>query len=108
MYERHGCKSRRNNNYQAVIRGGNGLIERSFILKDKMGLHARPAARLMMEMLKVRSSVEVRCKGDRADGKDVLSIMALNTTAGDEVLFCIDGPDEEDAMREVESILKTV
>ena len=81
------------------------MIERSFILKDEMGLHARPAAMLMVRMLHVSSSVEIICGDRRADGKDVMSIMAMNTTAGDEVTFRIDGPDEDAAMKEVESVL---
>ena len=87
------------------------MIERSFILKDEMGLHARPAAMLMVRMLHVSSSVEIICGDRRADGKDVMSIMAMNTTAvhtGDEVIFRIDGPDEEAAMKEVEAVLETV
>ena len=81
------------------------MIERSFILKDEMGLHARPAALLMARMLHVSSCVEIICGDRRADGKDVMSIMAMNTVAGDEVTFRIDGPDEEAAMKEVESVL---
>ena len=34
-----------------------------------------------------------------------MSIMAMNTVAGDEVTFRIDGPDEDAAMKEVESVL---
>ena len=37
------------------------MTERSFILKDEMGLHARPAAMLMVRMLHVRSTVEIIC-----------------------------------------------
>ena len=44
------------------------MIERSFILKDEMGLHARPAAMLMVKMLHVSSSVEIIC-GDRKIGR---------------------------------------
>ena len=81
------------------------MIKKSFILKDGMGLHARPAALLMMRLLKARSSVEILCGNRRADGKDAMSIMAMNTVAGDEVTFCIDGPDEDEAMRNVEEVL---
>ena len=34
-----------------------------------------------------------------------MAIMAMNTVAGDEVVFCIEGPDEEEAMKAVESVL---
>ena len=77
------------------------MTERSFILKAEMGLHARPAAMLMVRMLHVRSTVEIICGDRRADGKDVMSIMAMNTTAGDEVIFRIYGPDDEATMKEV-------
>ena len=59
----------------------------------------------MMKMLKVRSDVMISCNGNTADAKDVMSIMAMNTVAGDEVVFYIDGPDEEEAMKAVESVL---
>ena len=49
--------------------------------------------------------MELLCNGNRADGKDVMSIMAMNTVAGDEVVFRIDGPDEAEAMKAVESVL---
>lgn len=81
------------------------MIERSFILKDEMGLHARPAAMLMMKMLRVQSAVEIVCNGSHADGKDVMSIMAMNTVAGDKVTFCIEGPDEDAAMEAVREVL---
>jgi len=81
------------------------VIERRFILKDEMGLHARPAAMLMMKMSKVLSRVEIICKGERADGKDAMSIMALDAVAGDEVIFCIEGSDEEEAMKAVELLM---
>ena len=105
MHQRNGSKGRGDSNHSIIIRGGDELIERSFILKDEMGLHARPAAMLMVKMLHVSSSVEIICGDRRADGKDVMSIMAMNTVAGDEVTFRIDGPDEEAAMKEVESVL---
>ena len=108
MCVRDGSKGRGDSHHQTVTnKGGYELIERSFILKDEMGLHARPAAMLMVRMLRVSSSVEIICGDRRADGKDVMSIMAMNTTAGDEVIFRIDGPDEEAAMKEVEAVLET-
>ena len=105
MHQRNGSKGRGDSNHSIIIRGGDELIERSFILKDEMGLHARPAALLMIKMLQVRSDVKISCNGNTADAKDVMAIMAMNTVAGDEVVFCREGPDEEEAMKAVESVL---
>ena len=49
--------------------------------------------------------MKISCNGNTADAKDVMAIMAMNTVAGDEVVFCIEGPDEEEAMKAVESVL---
>lgn len=62
------------------------MTERSFILKDEMGLHARPAAMLMVRMLHVSSTVEIICGDRRADGKDVMSLtlqeLLISTNSG--------------------------
>lgn len=82
------------------------MIEQSFILGDEMGLHARPAALLMMRMLQFQSDVKISCNGKSADAKDVMSIMALNTVAGDRVIVRIQGPDEKEAMEAVRVLLE--
>jgi len=76
MYDRNGSKGRGDSHHQTIRnKGGDELIERSFILKDEIGLHARPAALLMARMLHVSSCVEIICGDRRADGKDVMSII---------------------------------
>lgn len=82
------------------------MIERSFILGDEMGLHARPAALLMMKMLPFQSDVKISCNGKSADAKDVMGIMSLNTVRGDTVMVRIQGPDEKEAMEAVRILLE--
>lgn len=81
------------------------MIRQRFLLKDFMGLHARPALQLMAGLQPFHVSVEVLCSGRRGNGKDALSLMAMNSTAGEEVLFLIHGPEEEQAALVVKSVM---
>lgn len=81
------------------------MIEKEFILKSRMGLHARPASLLMMKLLPFEAEAELIVGGRKADGKDVMSIMALNTKQGDCVKLVLKGKDEEAALLAAEEIL---
>lgn len=74
------------------------MQEKRFVLTDPMGLHARPAAQLMMALKDVASFVTISGNGQTVDGKDVIAILSLGCLAGDEITFQAEGPDEEAAM----------
>ena len=46
------------------------MLEERFVLKDSMGLHARPAAQLMMALKDIQSAVTISGNGEQVDGKD--------------------------------------
>ena len=66
-------------------------------LKDKNGLHARPAGLLATAARSFESEIKVECGGKEADGKRLLSLMSLGARCGAELLFKISGADEEAA-----------
>ena len=53
------------------------MLEERFVLKDSMGLHARPAAQLMMALKDIQSAVTISGNGEQVDGKDVIQILSL-------------------------------
>ncbi len=84
------------------------MITKRFVLHDKMGLHARPAAALMMALLHMDAKVEIAFGGKRTDGRDIMGMMDLEARAGDEVTFTVHGPQEREAMEKVEELMKMV
>ncbi len=79
------------------------MKEFEFILKDKNGLHARPAGQLSATAKTFESDIEVRVGERIADGKRLLSLMSLGAKFGDTLVFQISGRDEdaaEQAIRE--------
>ena len=70
-------------------------------IKDKNGLHARPAGKLATEAKKYESDIKVFMQDKEADGKRLLSLMALGAKLGAELHFIINGSDEDTAQKEL-------
>lgn len=75
-------------------------------IKDKNGLHARPAGVITSCAKQFKSAITVTMEGKEADAKRLLSLMSLGATCGKELEFEIVGKDEEEALLELEKISK--
>lgn len=82
------------------------MIIQDLIIKNKTGLHARPAATWAQTAGKFKSSIRLR-KGDKEiDGKSLLSILSLGLSAGSDVQLIVDGPDAQAAVDALTSLLE--
>jgi len=74
------------------------MTERAFTVKNRLGLHARPAALFVQTTNKFKSSVKVR-KGDQeVDGKSIMGLMMLAAEEGSILTIRADGLDENDVL----------
>lgn len=73
------------------------MKEIKHIIKDKNGLHARPAGALATVARSFESDIKVTLRNKVADGKRLLSLMSLGAKQGEELYFQITGRDEEEA-----------
>ena len=71
------------------------MISRVFLIKNKFGLHARPAGMIVDITSHAASDVQIRYRDSRANAKSILNVMMLAATPGSEIEFLIDGEDEE-------------
>ena len=68
------------------------------IVKNPVGIHARPAALIAQFCVGIKSAVKITCNGKTASGSDVLQILALNARKDDILDVEVDGISEaEDA-----------
>jgi phosphocarrier protein len=67
----------------------------TYVIKDKEGIHARPAGVIAGEAKKFTSKVTMINKGKEADVTRILRVMALCVKSGEEVLINVEGADEE-------------
>ncbi len=74
------------------------MIRRTITIVNKLGLHARAAAKLVATASPFQSSVRIQ-KGEReVDGKSIMSVMLLAASKGTEVDIIVEGPDEQEAL----------
>jgi len=76
------------------------MAERSVTVVNRLGLHARAAAKLVRAASAFRSSVVLERAGGgaRADAKSILSVLLLAAARGTELRVVAEGPDEGAAL----------
>jgi phosphocarrier protein HPr len=81
------------------------VIERSIEIKNKLGLHARAAAKLVHMAARFKSEIKIRKGDEEVDGKSILGILLLAAGRGSTILVKADGEDERDALDAVEKLI---
>ena len=82
------------------------MLERTLIIKGRLGLHARAAAKLVRVTSSFQSQVLLRrVDGDvTADAKSILSVLMLAATEGTELHVAAEGVDQQEAMNAIEEL----
>jgi len=75
-----------------------------FKLESSDGLHARPAGLFVKTLSAFKSTVEVEVKGQKKNGKSIMSLMALGAAPGDELKISVSGEDAEQALLAIEAL----
>lgn len=68
---------------------------------NRLGLHARAAAKLVSLASTFDSTIEIEKDGRRINGKSIMGVMMLAASQGSDIVFHIDGPDEQEAERQL-------
>jgi len=74
------------------------MIEEKIIIINKLGLHARAAAKLVTLASSFQSKIELKTKCKSANGKSIMSVMMLAAAKGTEITLIINGSDEKQAV----------
>ena len=74
------------------------MIEREVEIVNRLGLHARAAAKMVHLAGSFASSVHVAKDGESVDGKSILGLLLLAAGQGSMVVLRCEGNDEAEAM----------
>ena len=80
------------------------MIEQNILVKNKLGLHARAANKLIDVTNRFSSSIKVRHEGPSVDGKSIMAVMMLAAPKGSELVFTVDGEDEQQAIKDIQAL----
>ncbi len=81
------------------------LLEKKIIIKNKSGLHARPAALFVQIANRYDSDVTVKKGKLEVNGKSIMGILMLAAEEGSQVTLKVEGDDAERAILELEKLL---
>ena len=81
------------------------MIKKSLTIINKLGLHARAAAKLTVLAGHFSSKIELSVKGKNVDCKSVMSLMLLAASKGTNIELSADGKDENAAINAIETLI---
>jgi phosphocarrier protein HPr len=81
------------------------VIEHDVEIVNRLGLHARAAAKLVHLAGRFRSDVKLLKDGETVDGKSILGLLMLAAAQGEHLRLRTDGPDEQEAMTALEDLI---
>lgn len=72
------------------------LIEKSCTVKNKMGLHARPAALIVQTANRFRCDVTLLKDGQEVNGKSIMGVLMLAAARGSTIGVRTEGEEAKD------------
>ena len=81
------------------------LIKKKVVVKNKQGLHARPAALFVQIANKFDARITVKRDKEEVNGKSIMGILTLGAEKGSEIIIEAEGEDAPIAIEELEKIV---
>jgi phosphocarrier protein HPr len=81
------------------------VIERDVEIVNRLGLHARAAAKVVHLAGRYRCDVKLVKDGDEVDAKSILGLLMLAAAQGEHVVLRCNGADEEEAMQALADLI---
>jgi phosphocarrier protein len=75
------------------------MIEQMVTIKNRAGIHARPAALIVQSANKFKSNIYIEKDGDRINGKSIMGIITLGAGYNTNLKLIADGEDEQEAIQ---------
>lgn len=82
------------------------ILKRPCTVKNRLGLHARPAGILAQAARKFQAEIMIEKNGQEADCKSIIDILTLACPAGTELTIKADGEDAESALDSLERLIE--
>jgi phosphocarrier protein len=81
------------------------MHEKSVTIVNKLGLHARAAAKLVTTASSFSSDIDLAKNGQRVNGKSIMGVMMLAASRGTELIIYASGEDEKEAVNSLEKLI---
>jgi phosphocarrier protein len=82
------------------------IVTKDFLVSNKLGIHARPAALFVKTANRFACDVFVEKDGEKVNGKSIMGLMMLAAGPGSVVTVHAHGQDAPQAIAEIENLIK--
>ena len=82
------------------------MIVKKLIIKNKYGLHARPAALFVQTASGYDADVTISKDGLEVNGKSIMGVMMLAAEMGSEIVLKVEGKEEKESMQALIDLLE--
>jgi phosphocarrier protein HPr len=83
------------------------MVEKTVTIKNRAGIHARPAALLVQTANRFSASIFLEKDGEKINGKSIMGILTLAATYNSPIKIIADGNDEQDALQTICRLFET-
>jgi phosphocarrier protein len=80
------------------------MLEKTTVIKNRAGIHARPAALIVQTAGKFKSKISLQKGDDSINAKSIMGIITLGAGFGTEIRIIADGEDEAQAVEAIEKL----
>lgn len=80
-------------------------VEEVIQIKNRLGIHARPAALLVQTASKYVSNIELEVEGVRVNGKSIMGVMMLAAAYGSKMKVIANGDDARDSVNAINILI---
>ncbi|MBN2831164.1 MAG: HPr family phosphocarrier protein [Candidatus Omnitrophica bacterium] len=81
------------------------IIKKELVVKNRQGLHARPAALFVQIANKFDSRITVKRDSEEVNGKSIMGILMLGAEKGSFIIIEAEGEDAHSAITELEKVI---
>ncbi len=82
------------------------MPDRTVTIVNKLGLHARAAAKFVTLASSFASDIKVSRNGQEVNGKSIMGVMMLAASKGSEITLIINGDDETEAIEKLSELIQ--
>jgi phosphocarrier protein len=82
------------------------MVTREVTVRNRAGLHTRPASMIVREASRFRSEFYIRKDGYEINGKSIIGVMTLAAEQGSKLELVFEGADEGDAAESMEALFE--
>ncbi|MFV0415705.1 MAG: HPr family phosphocarrier protein [Chthoniobacterales bacterium] len=82
-------------------------MTRDLIIKNRNGLHARPAAMFVKIASRYNCEVWIEKDGERVNGKSIMGLLMLAAGQGSTLALTTEGDDEQEASDELHKLVES-